>query len=219
MAETCGERGSVPSLTWHRNFLRPSGKTRPNSGRISFFRAYARDNRTHNLGAASFTPYGSARAGENRRLWSKPVDRNKPLNARLPEAGGSGGLPRRSFLKMAAGVAAAGIFGGSLSAFAAQSIQMPFENGRRKLIRFPQKGEMIQLRERPPLLETPFAVFDQGVFTPNDQFFVRWHLPVIPNAIDVDTFRLGVDGHVRPPTEFTLKEILQRPDQVELAAV
>ena len=120
---------------------------------------------------------------------------------------------------MAAGVAAGGIFGGSLSAFAAQSIQMPFENGRRKLVRFPQKGEMIQLRERPPLLETPFEVFDQGVFTPNDQFFVRWHLPVIPNAIDVDTFRLRVDGHVRTPTEFTLKEILQRPDQVELAAV
>jgi DMSO/TMAO reductase YedYZ molybdopterin-dependent catalytic subunit len=147
------------------------------------------------------------------------VDRDKPLNARLSEAGRPGGLPRRSFLKMAAGVAAGGIFHGSLSAFAAQSIQMPFENGRRKLSRFPQKGEMIQLRERPPLLETPFEVFDQGVFTPNDQFFVRWHLPVIPNAIDVDSFRLRVDGHVRTPTEFTLKEILHRPDQVELAAV
>jgi DMSO/TMAO reductase YedYZ molybdopterin-dependent catalytic subunit len=147
------------------------------------------------------------------------VDRNKPLNAGLPEAGGSGRFPRRSFLKIAAGVVAGGIFGGSLSAFAAQLIQMPFENGRRELVRFPQKGEMILLRERPPLLETPFAVFDQGVFTPNDQFFVRWHLPVIPNAIDVDTFRLRVDGHVRTPTEFTLKEILHRPDQVEIAAV
>jgi DMSO/TMAO reductase YedYZ molybdopterin-dependent catalytic subunit len=147
------------------------------------------------------------------------VDRNKPLNARLSEAGGSGRFPRRSFLKIAAGVVTGGIFGGSLSAFAAKLIQMPFENGRRKLVRFPQKGEMILLRERPPLLETPFEVFDQGIFTPNDQFFVRWHLSVIPNSIDVDTFRLRVDGHVRTPTDFTLKEILHRPDQVELAAV
>jgi hypothetical protein len=40
---------------------------------------------------------------------------------------------------------------------------------------FPQKAQMILQRSRPPLLETPFEVFDSGVFTPNDQFFVRWH--------------------------------------------
>ena len=101
---------------------------------------------------------------------------------------------------MAAGVVAGGIFGGSPSALAAKLIQLPFENGRRDLVRFPQKSEMILLRERPPLLETPFEVFDK-VFTPNDQFFVRWHLPpVIPTSIDVDTFRLRVDGHVRNHT-------------------
>jgi len=77
---------------------------------------------------------------------------------------------------------------------------------------------MILLRERPPLLETPFEVFDKGVFTPNDQFFVRWHLPVIPTSIDVDTFRLRVDGHVRTPAEFTINEILHQPE-IELAAV
>jgi DMSO/TMAO reductase YedYZ molybdopterin-dependent catalytic subunit len=87
------------------------------------------------------------------------------------------------------------------------------------MVRFPQKSEMILQRERPPLLETPFEVFDQSVFTPNDQFFVRWHLPVIPNSIGVDTFRVRVDGHVRTPSEFTLKNILNQPDQVELAAV
>ena len=109
------------------------------------------------------------------------MDRNKPLSARLPEAGGSGRLPRRSFLKIAAGVVAGGIFGRSPSAFAAKLIQLPFANGSRELVRFPQKGEMILQRDRPPLLETPFEVFDQGVFTPNDQFFVRWHLPEIPD--------------------------------------
>ena len=38
---------------------------------------------------------------------------------------------------------------------------------------FPQKGSMILQRTHPPLLETPFEVFDEGVFTPNDRFFVR----------------------------------------------
>lgn len=38
---------------------------------------------------------------------------------------------------------------------------------------FPQKRAMILQRTRPPLLETPLEVFDRGVFTPNDQFFVR----------------------------------------------
>jgi len=147
------------------------------------------------------------------------VDRSKSLDASLTGTDGSGWFPRRSFLKMAASGIAGGIFSESLPAFAAKLIQMPFENGGRKLVRFPQKSEMILLRERPPLLETPFEVFDQGVFTPSDQFFVRWHLSVIPNSIDVDTFRLRVDGHVRTPAEFTLKEILHRPDQVELAAV
>src|SRR5580704_1517581 len=31
---------------------------------------------------------------------------------------------------------------------------------------FPEKKSMILQRSRPPLLETPFEVFDQGVFTP-----------------------------------------------------
>jgi hypothetical protein len=33
---------------------------------------------------------------------------------------------------------------------------------------FPQKGPMILQRTRPPLLETPFEVFDKGTLTPND---------------------------------------------------
>ncbi|MGO9266761.1 MAG: molybdopterin-dependent oxidoreductase [Candidatus Binataceae bacterium] len=120
---------------------------------------------------------------------------------------------------MAAGLAAGGALSGSLPALAARLVQMPFANGGRQLIRFPQKREMILLRERPPLLETPFEVFDEGVFTPNDRFFVRWHLSAIPTAIDVNTFRLRIDGHVRTPREFTLQEILRQPDQVEMAAV
>ena len=147
------------------------------------------------------------------------MNRHKPLIADLSAAEHARKLPRRSFLQMAAGLAANGIFGGSLPALAAKLVRMPFANGGRQLVRFPQKGEMILLRERPPLLETPFEVFDHGVFTPNDKFFVRWHLSAIPTAIDANTFRLRIDGHVRTPMEFTLQEILCRSGQFELAAV
>jgi len=83
---------------------------------------------------------------------------------------------------------------------------------------FPQKGAMILQRTRPPLLETPFEVFDQDVFTPNDRFYVRWHWAVIPTAVDVDKFRLAVRGHVDRMLSLSLQGVLSLP-QVELAAV
>lgn len=55
---------------------------------------------------------------------------------------------------------------------------------------------LMVLSPRPPLLETPFSVFDEGVFTRNDAFFVRWHLSGIPTAIDTRTFRISVGGAV-----------------------
>jgi hypothetical protein len=58
----------------------------------------------------------------------------------------------------------------------------------------PQKGPMILQRTRPPLLETPFEVFDKGVFTPNDQSYLRWHWAVIPTDIDIGKFSLTVRG-------------------------
>ncbi len=87
---------------------------------------------------------------------------------------------------------------------------------------FPQKGSMILQRTRPPLLETPFEVFDPvsngGVFTPNDRFFVRWHWAVIPEQVDLATFRMAVRGHVKQAQSLTMADILALP-RVELAAV
>jgi len=83
---------------------------------------------------------------------------------------------------------------------------------------FPDKGAMVLQRTRPPLLETPFEVFDRGVFTPTDQFFVRWHWSVIPTAVDAGTYRLVVDGHVNTPVSLTLQDLLAL-ERVELAAV
>ena len=82
---------------------------------------------------------------------------------------------------------------------------------------FPQKGEMIVQRVRPPLLETPFAAFDQDVFTPNDRFFVRWN-GNFPTEIDPDGFRLSVRGAVARPLSLSLKELRKLP-RIEYAAV
>ena len=84
---------------------------------------------------------------------------------------------------------------------------------------FPQKGEMLLLRTRPPLLETPFSVFDRGVFTPNDQFFVRWHLANIPTKIDGAAFRLNVHGQVKRTLSLSLTDLRTKFEPVELAAV
>jgi DMSO/TMAO reductase YedYZ molybdopterin-dependent catalytic subunit len=83
---------------------------------------------------------------------------------------------------------------------------------------FPQKGALILQRTRPPLLETPMEVFDKSIFTPNDQFYVRWHWAGIPNEIDVNAFRLTVHGNVNRILSLSLDEILALP-QMELAAV
>ncbi len=83
---------------------------------------------------------------------------------------------------------------------------------------FPQKGQMVLQRSRPPLLETPFETFDRGIFTPNDQFFVRWHWAVIPEAVDVASFKVAVRGHVNNPLSLSMADFLKMP-RVELAAV
>jgi DMSO/TMAO reductase YedYZ molybdopterin-dependent catalytic subunit len=108
------------------------------------------------------------------------------------------------------------------SAWAGPSIELPLPGGPREralTTAFPQKGTMILQRTRPPLLETPFEVFDRGVFTPNDQFYVRWHWAVIPTEINVDTFRLSVGGHVDKALSLSLKDIVDGLPRTELAAV
>src|SRR6266403_1446020 len=83
---------------------------------------------------------------------------------------------------------------------------------------FPQKRPMIGLTERPPQLETPFSIFNDGVITPNNAFFVRYHLADVPLDIDPDKFTLEIKGKVDRPLKLSLKEIKKLP-AVELVAV
>src|SRR5437879_8764819 len=52
----------------------------------------------------------------------------------------------------------------------------------RRMVRFPEKRELILLTDRPPQLETPLHYFRQD-FTPNEAFFVRWHVAGIPTHV------------------------------------
>jgi hypothetical protein len=107
-------------------------------------------------------------------------------------------LSRRRFLSRVGGFGLTGLLGASAwDAMAESLVKLPFANGQRDLVaNFPQKRAMLLQRTRPPLLETPFEVFDQGAFTPNDRFYVRWHLANIPSSIDPATFGLDIRGHV-----------------------
>jgi DMSO/TMAO reductase YedYZ molybdopterin-dependent catalytic subunit len=117
-------------------------------------------------------------------------------------------VDRRRFL-LGAGVAGATLTG--VPAWAGRSIELNLPGGpneRELTTAFPQKGSMILQRTRPPLLETPFEVFDKSVFTPNDQFFVRWHWAVIPEQVDIAAFRLTVHGHVNTPLSLSMADVL-----------
>ncbi|HTI18873.1 MAG TPA: molybdopterin-dependent oxidoreductase [Trinickia sp.] len=129
-------------------------------------------------------------------------------------------MRRRVLRSLVAGGVAAATSAWTDVVHAVDAITLPFENGLRPLTtEFPQKGEMLLLRSRPPLLETPFQVFDEGVFTPNDRFFVRWHLASIPAQVDARTFRLRVHGAVARELDLGIADVMRDFKRVEMAAV
>jgi DMSO/TMAO reductase YedYZ molybdopterin-dependent catalytic subunit len=127
-------------------------------------------------------------------------------------------LSRRAALKQI-GLAGLSLLVAPASADELVKLPLPSDPRERPIASdFPQKGRMILQRTRPPLLETPMEVFDRDVFTPNDQFYVRWHWAVIPNSVDVNSYRLSVHGHVNEVLSLSIEDLLKMP-QVELAAV
>ena len=123
-------------------------------------------------------------------------------------------LNRRTVLKGSSALAAAL---SPLSALA-ETVTLPFAKGERPLVKYPQKRPMIGLTSRPPQLETPFSVFNENVITPNDAFFVRYHLAGIPLEIDPDTYTIDIKGKVDKPMKMKLAD-LKRMASVEIVAV
>jgi DMSO/TMAO reductase YedYZ molybdopterin-dependent catalytic subunit len=82
----------------------------------------------------------------------------------------------------------------------------------------PQKAPLILLTDRPVQLETPRHYF-RSAFTPNEAFYVRWHLPEIPNGVDLKDWKLRIEGNVNKPMALSLSELTQKFKPVSVAAV
>ena len=108
-----------------------------------------------------------------------------------------------------------------LAALAAEATGegVTFADGPRPLVKYPGKRPLIRVTTRPPHLETPFSVFNEGPITANDAFFVRYHLANIPLAVDLATYRLTVKGMVDKPLSLSLAELKALAEPVEVVAV
>ncbi|MBI1204594.1 MAG: molybdopterin-dependent oxidoreductase [Rhodopseudomonas sp.] len=81
----------------------------------------------------------------------------------------------------------------------------------------PGKKPLIMLADRPPNYEAPLEYLRTPI-TPNDQFFVRYHLADIPE-IDAKTYKIKVGGDgAASPLELTLDDLKKFP-AVEVVAV
>lgn len=82
----------------------------------------------------------------------------------------------------------------------------------------PQKAPLILLTDRPVQLETPRSYF-QSALTPNDAFYVRWHLSDIPNRVDLPEWRLKIEGNINNPQALSLSDLMEKFKPVTLTAV
>lgn len=102
----------------------------------------------------------------------------------------------------------------------AATAELPMLNGKRNMLAYPEKRPLIVLSSRPPQLETPFAVFNEGIITPNDAFFVRYHNAGIPTVIDSDKHVIKIGGSaVNQPYELSMQALRTEFKPVEIVAV
>src|SRR6266403_693633 len=88
----------------------------------------------------------------------------------------------------------------------------------RPLVRYPEKTELILLTSRPPQLETPMKYFDRAI-TPNEAFFVRYHVFPIPLEVDLATWRLRITGRVDRALELSLDDLKTKFPRAAVTAV
>jgi DMSO/TMAO reductase YedYZ molybdopterin-dependent catalytic subunit len=131
-------------------------------------------------------------------------------------------LTRRRLIRTAgAGLALAGS-GLGLEAARAHGLDLPagLPEGIRSgatLDTLPGKQPLIKLTYRPPNYETPISYFRTAI-TPNDAFYVRYHLAGIPE-VDAATWKLAIGGDgAERATEITLDELKRMPT-TEVVAV
>jgi sulfite dehydrogenase (cytochrome) subunit A len=93
----------------------------------------------------------------------------------------------------------------------------PILSGR-PLVQYPEKADLILLTSRPPQLETPMRYFDRAI-TPNEAFFVRYHVFPIPTSVDPATWRLKITGHIERPLELSMGDLVSKFPEARIFAV
>jgi DMSO/TMAO reductase YedYZ molybdopterin-dependent catalytic subunit len=130
-------------------------------------------------------------------------------------------LTRRRLIRTAsAGIALAGSGLAFKPAAAAVNLPDALPEGVRAnavLDTLPGKKPLLKLSYRPPNYETPIEYFRTAI-TPNDAFFVRYHLAGIPE-VDTKTWKLAVGGEgANGQAELTLDDLKRMP-AAEVVAV
>ena len=87
-----------------------------------------------------------------------------------------------------------------------------------QMVKAPGKNDLLLLTDRPPNLETPLHYFLLD-YTPNEVFFVRWHLSNIPLDINPDTFHLRIGGAVKKELSLSLKDLRSNYSPVTVTAL
>ncbi len=130
-------------------------------------------------------------------------------------------LRRRLLAGGAGALATAGLGPFGRAAFAQGAItELPFVNGKRNLVAFPEKRPLIVLTSRPPQLETPFEIFNDGIVTPNDAFFVRYHNAGLLTSVDGDKHVIKIGGNaVGKPYQLSMSDLKTKFKPIEYLAV
>src|SRR5262249_31950926 len=82
----------------------------------------------------------------------------------------------------------------------------------------PGKKPLIKLTARPPNYETPASYFTTAI-TPNDAFFVRYHLSTIPR-VDAANWKIDVGGEgAATPFSLNLNDLQTGFPQIDVTAV
>jgi DMSO/TMAO reductase YedYZ molybdopterin-dependent catalytic subunit len=132
---------------------------------------------------------------------------------------------RRRFLETAGtGLAVAGGSVGASTRFVAAGAGFPLPPGmptgldlEAALETLPGKQPLIRLSYRPPNYEAPLDYFKTPI-TPNDRFYIRYHLADIPE-VDVKTYKITIGGEgANGKIEVTLDDLKRLPDY-EIVAV
>jgi len=127
-------------------------------------------------------------------------------------------VPRRHFLKTLGEFGTLLATGNVLGWPSRASAQADPILAGRPLVRYPEKTDLILLTSRPPQLETPMKYFDRAI-TPNEAFFVRYHITPVPTSVDLSTWRLRVTGLVDRPLELSMDDLKTKFPKAAVTAV